>query len=249
MTAPLAWPAPPGELALEADEVHVWRVPLAPPRGALAALARTLDPTEHQRAARFHFERDRAAFTAVRGALRTLAGRYLAHPPERLALGYRDRGKPYLTAPAGAALRFNVSHSGAYGLLAFTRAREVGVDVEQRRALHDLLPLANTSFSPHEYAALCALPAELQTEAFFACWSRKEAFIKATGDGISQLAAFDVSLRPGEPARLLRIAGLPPGQQRWSIHDLPAIPDHAAALVVEGQDARIACWDGASGGA
>ena len=242
MTA--AWQPPPPELALAGADVHVWRVALDPPAEAIAALAHTLSDDERDRAARFHFDRDRIAFTVARGALRTLAGRYLAAPPASLAFGYRERGKPYLTAPGG--LRFNVSHSGQRALLCFARDREVGVDIELRRELSDLLALARTAFSPAEYAALCRLPEAAHPDAFFAYWSRKEAFIKATGEGVAQLAAFDVSLDPGDPARLLRVDGEPPGAPRWSIQDLPATPGYAAALVVECADGaapQLACWD------
>lgn len=246
MTA--AWQPPPAELALAAGDVHVWCVALDPPAGVVAALARTLSDDEQGRAARFHFDRDRVAFTVARGALRTLAGRYLGEPPARLRFGYRERGKPYLTAPPGP-LRFNVSHSGQRALVCFALDREVGVDIELRRELSDLLSLARTAFSPAEYAALCRLPPDARPGAFFTCWSRKEAFIKATGEGVVQLAAFDVNLAPGEPARLLRFDGDPPGAPRWSLHDLPAIPGYAVALAVErttdaATDAlRLACWD------
>jgi 4'-phosphopantetheinyl transferase len=243
---PPAWLPPPAGLALGPDEVHVWRLPLAQPPEQIAILARTLHPDERDRAARFHFDRDRITFTAARGALRTLTGAYTAAPPGGLVFGYQAKGKPYLAAPPGD-IRFNVSHSGAFALLAFTRNREVGVDVERRRPMQDLLSLADVSFSRQEYATFCSLPAHDQTDAFFSCWSRKEAFIKATGEGISQLRDFDVSLRPGEPARLLRVKGVLPMQHRWSMHELPAIPDHAAALVVEARDIghsiRIDCWD------
>jgi 4'-phosphopantetheinyl transferase len=244
------WQPPPAELALATDEVHVWRIALDPPADAVAALARTLSDDELGRAARFHFDRDRVAFTVARGALRTLAGRYLGEPPARLVFGYRERGKPYLTAPPGA-LRFNLSHSGQRALVGFARDRELGVDVELRRELSDLIALAHTAFSPAEYAALCRLPPDAQPNAFFTCWSRKEAVIKATGEGVAQLAAFDVSLAPGEPARLLRFDGDPPGASRWSLHDLPEIPGYAAALAVErtaGAAPRITCWDGSPAG-
>ena len=245
MTA--AWLPPPSDsvldLALGSTDVHVWRVSLAQPPAAVAELARTLSDDERARAARFHFDRDRTAYTIARGTLRTLLGRYLAHPPAQLAFGYRDKGKPYLLAPAGD-LRFNLSHSGQLALLAFGRDRELGVDIEKRRPLSDLVSLARTSFSPNEYAAFLRLPASDQQHAFFACWSRKEAFIKATGEGVSQLADFDVSLAPDEPARLLRVAGEPPGQLRWSLQDLPEITDYAAALVTDAPPPQVSCWDG-----
>jgi 4'-phosphopantetheinyl transferase len=234
------WPAAPDGLALGTGEVHVWRVALAQPSAEVERLGCTLAADERARAARFYFERDRRTFTVVRGALRTLLGGYLGHPSDTLGFGYAAKGKPYLARPPGASLRFNVSHSGDLALLAFTRDRELGVDVEQRRPLADLLSLAETSFSPAEVAALRALPAALHTEAFFACWSRKEAFIKATGEGVSQLAAFDVSLRPGEPARLLQIRGAA-ATSAWSMHELPALDGHAAALVVAGGDVELTC--------
>ncbi|HEU4726932.1 MAG TPA: 4'-phosphopantetheinyl transferase superfamily protein [Kofleriaceae bacterium] len=244
MTAapPSGWRTPPAELALAPGDAHVWRLPLAQPPAPLAVLARTLDPDEQARARRFHFERDRIAYTAARGALRTLAGRYLGVPPGELVFAYQAKGKPHLD-PAASDLCFNVSHSGNFALLAFTRGSEIGVDVERRRPLDDLLSLARISFSAAEYATLCGLPPGHQTDAFFACWSRKEAFIKTTGEGVSQLADFDVSLRPGEPARLLRVKDEPAPPRRWSMHELPEIAGHAAALVVERPEIQIACWD------
>jgi 4'-phosphopantetheinyl transferase len=245
---PSAWLASPAGLVLGPDELHVWRVPLHPPREQIAVLARRLSDDERERAARFHFERDRMAYTAARGALRTLIGRYLAQPPDRLVFGYRAKGKPYLATP-GDALSFNLSHSGEVGLLGFARDREIGIDVEHRRSMDDLRSLARVSFSAQEYATLCSLPPDDQTDAFFSCWARKEAFIKATGEGVSQLADFDVSLRPGEPARLLRVDGEAPGRPRWSMHELPSIAGYAAAVVVEGAAIRIACWEWPPAGA
>jgi 4'-phosphopantetheinyl transferase len=220
----------------------VWRLSLLQPPAQIAILARTLSPDERERAARFYFERDRNAFTVARGALRTLIAIYTGQPPEDLVFGYQTKGKPYLTAPP-SDIRFNISHSGDVALLAFTTSREVGVDVERRRPMQDLLSVAKLSFSPREYTTLCGLPPHDQTDAFFSCWSRKEAFIKVTGEGVSQLADFDVSLRPGEPARLLWVKDVAPGHEPWSMHDLPAIPGYAAALAVKAHDVRIDCWD------
>jgi 4'-phosphopantetheinyl transferase len=220
--------------------VHVWRVPLAPAPAEVDALARTLDTDERQRAARFHFERDRRSFTVARGALRTLLGRYLDTPAPAIQFGYRDKGKPYLISPA-RNLQFNLSHSGSYALIALAWDRELGVDVELRRAIPDLVSLAQASFSPREFAEFCALPLAHHTEAFFTCWSRKEAFIKATGEGVSQLADFDVTLRPGDPAEIRWIRD-EPAPYRWRLLALPAIDDHAAALVVAGHRVDLACW-------
>jgi 4'-phosphopantetheinyl transferase len=240
-----AWLDPPAELALGPRGVHVWRVALVQPPAVVAALSATLSDDERARAARFYFERDRTAYAVARGALRTLCGRYLGRAAASLEFGYRDKGKPYLVATGQSTdehLRFNVSHSGDFALIGLALDREIGVDVERRRAMPDLGSLAQASFSPDEYARFCALPPHDREIAFFLCWSRKEAFIKATGEGVSQLAEFDVSLEPGEPAQLLRVAHEPPGAPRWSLRDLPAIPGYAAALVVDGRDLCVACW-------
>jgi len=238
-----AWLEPPAEVALGAGEVHVWRVALHQPPATVAAFASLLSNDERTRAARFYFDRDRSAYVSARGALRTLAGRYLGRPPAALGFGYQAKGKPYLLAPDGDRLRFNVSHSGEVAVIGFTLGREIGVDVERRRSMSELASLAHTSFSPDEYARFCAIPQHDREVAFFLCWSRKEAFIKATGEGVSQLADFDVSLAPGDPARLLRVAGEPHGEPRWSLDDLPEIPGYAAALAVAGHGLDVACWD------
>jgi 4'-phosphopantetheinyl transferase len=236
------WDAAPDALAVAAGEAHVWRLRLVQPAGELARLGATLSDDERARAARFYFERDRAAFTVVRGALRTLLGGYLGTPPGALVFGYRHKGKPYLEAPLDD-LQFNVSHSGDFALLAFTRGCAIGVDVERRRRLDDLDAMARISFSPDEYAALHRLAPADHAAAFFACWSRKEAFIKVTGEGISQLADFDVTLAPGEPMRLLRVRGVAPDALPWTLHALPEIADHAAALAVEALAIQLRCWD------
>jgi 4'-phosphopantetheinyl transferase len=238
-----SWREPPADLALGAGELHVWRVALDRPAATIAALARVLADDERARAARFHFDRDRHAYTLARGALRTLAGRYLGRPPSALGFGYQARGKPYLLPPDGDRLRFNVSHSGEVAVIGFAREHELGVDVERRRAMQDLESLAHTSFSPDEHARFCALAPPDREAAFFRCWSRKEAFIKATGEGMSQLAAFDVSLEPGQPARLLRVDGEPPGAPRWLLADLPDIPGYAAALAGARHGLDVACWN------
>lgn len=240
------WRRPPPGLALDPGHVHVWRISFTDARAERATLAATLTEDERARAGRFLRDRDRDAFTITRGALRALLARYTGHPLDAIELGFRARGKPYLTTPPGEPVRFNVSHSGDHALLAFARGRELGVDIEQRRPLSDLLPLARLSFSPAEYATLCALPSHDHPTAFYTCWSRKEAFIKATGEGISQLNDFDVTLRPDQPAQILRVAGPPSEHARWSLTDLPAIPDYAAAIVVEGQglDIHAFTWPG-----
>ena len=165
----------------------------------------TLAADEQARAERFHFERDREHFIVARGVLRAILGRYLNRAPERLSFCYGAHGKPALAGEAGAdAIRFNVSHSHGVALYAVTRGREVGIDLERIRFDLAVLEIAERFFSRREVATLRTLPTEAQRQAFFRCWTRKEAYIKARGEGLSlPLDQFDVSLAPGEPAALL----------------------------------------------
>jgi 4'-phosphopantetheinyl transferase len=173
--------------------------------------------------------------------LRAILSCYSGIEPSELRFLYGERDKPRLADETGGKwLRFNVSHSHGRALYAVTRGREVGIDLEHIRPGKDHAALAERFFSPREASTFLALPAELQTEAFYLCWTRKEAYIKARGDGLYlPLNRFDVSLIPGEPAALLRAQD----QERWSLHALTPWPDYAAALVVEGADIRISCWE------
>ena len=226
--------------------MHVWRlwVPVEnndkPAR--LERLATCLTPEEQTRARRFHFDADRHRFAWTRGLLRTLLAYYVDTTPDRIQFGAGAKGKLHL-AP-GHALRFNVSHSHQWAFLALTRDREVGVDVEHHRPLrHDLFGIADRFFAPAEVATLRALPPEAQEAAFFRIWSRKEAYIKATGEGVSAgLDTFEVS--SGEEAAVtLRVYGRPEEDQRWVMRSLSAGPDYAAAICIEGPDATITVRD------
>jgi 4'-phosphopantetheinyl transferase len=246
------WSAAPQSLTLARDEVHVWRVGLNHPGTRVGELRALLSREEGERAARFHFEKDRAHFIVARGVLRTLLGLYLGSPPAELGFVYSPFGKPALAHGSGAhPVRFNVSHSCALALYAFARGREVGVDVEHARADFAGEDIAARFFSAREVAALRAVEPDRRTEAFFNCWTRKEAYIKAIGEGLSHpLDSFAVSLSPGEPAALLHSADAsePP---RWSFRELKPAPGYAAALVVEGHDWRLRRydWQASAGGA
>ena len=218
---------------LQAGDVHVWYVDLAVAAGTVARLAADLSPDERERADRFKLERDRRRFVLARRALRALLGGYLGVPPRELTLVYGAHGKPALGGQH-AALAFNVSHSGDVAVVAAGWSRALGVDVEAWRALPDLAALAARAFAPAERAVLDALAAIDQPAAFFRCWTRKEAFIKATGLGLAQpLGDFVVSLGPGEPARFLDIGGDAAALARWTLHDLTPGEGYAGALVVE----------------
>jgi 4'-phosphopantetheinyl transferase len=236
------WQLPDADLSLPHQEIHVWRAHLDL-QESLTELFATLAPDERERAARFHFQRDRNHFIAARGMLRALLGRYLKRNAAGLSFGYSAYGKPFLADAQAGDLCFNVSHSHGLALFAFARGRELGVDLEFMRAEVIGEQIAERFFSATEVATLRALPASEQVAAFFNCWTRKEAYIKARGEGLSLgLDQFDVSLVPGKPAALLgnRIAA---GEMfRWSMVELAPGADFKAALVAEGRDWLLRCW-------
>ncbi len=223
---------------LTANEIHVWCASLNKP---LSRFNNVLSAGERRRAERFHFEEDRQRFIVRRGILRTFLGYYLNVEPGRLQFCYGKNGKPALADKfGGGAIRFNMSCSKALALYAFTRDTEIGVDIEYIRDLSEMEPIAERFFSARESAAFYTLPESARREAFFNCWTRKEAFLKATGDGLSgPLDGFDVSLVPGEPARLLGINGDARAVSRWSIQDLKPAPGFAAAVAIEGRSWEV----------
>lgn len=238
------WNTPPGKLELTGDEVHVWRASLQAPLARVQHLRTLLAPEETTKADRFYFDRDRNHYIVARGLLRTLLGRYLSMEPEKLCFTYNKYGKPELEFPRiNPPLQFNVSHSHELALLAFSYRRELGVDVEYMRTNIEYEDLARHSFSPNEQAVLLALPSEVKQQAFFNCWTRKEAYIKARGMGLSlDLAIFDVSLVPGEPIALLASREDKREVARWRFYELEPGPGYAGALTVEGQEWALRCW-------
>jgi 4'-phosphopantetheinyl transferase len=238
-----AWVEPAGRPALDADAVHVWRIALAVPDAEQAERAAVLARDEVARAARFHFERDRRRWTAARGAVRAVLAGYAGVPAASLAFRVGPHGKPALDGPAArAGLDFNVSHSGDLALCAVTHERAVGVDVEAIRPDFATGEVARRFFAPAEVAALEALPPAERVEAFFACWTRKEAYIKARGTGIALgLDRFEVSLAPGRPVALLATQDGPVAAARWRLGALAPGEGYAGALVTDGP-ARLACW-------
>jgi 4'-phosphopantetheinyl transferase len=238
------WDAPPAALTLAPDEAHVWRATLDLPPAQIERLAYTLAADERARADRFRFEHLRRHFIAARGILRALLARYLDRDPRAIAFSYGPQGKPDLAVPDGdPALRFNLSHAHGLALYGFTRGREIGIDVEQIRPGVAQEAIAEHFFSPYETATLRALPVPLQGGAFFACWTRKEAYLKARGGGLSlDLAAFDVTLAPDLPAALLQTRDDPAQLARWTLTALDLGPGYAGALVVEGGGWRLRCW-------
>jgi 4'-phosphopantetheinyl transferase len=231
-------------LAPAEDEVQLWRVDLEAVRAEEARWQEVLSSDERNRAARFHFPHDRQRFVASRAWLRTILAGFLEIDARDLRFSYSKKDKPFVgPAHADSGITFNMSHSGGIALYAFARRREIGVDVEQIRSNFDIEPIARRFFSVLEQQQLAALPEESRVDAFFRCWTRKEAYIKAVGDGLSlPLSQFDVSLESWGTNALL--ATRPDSSQagQWMLREVPAGAGYSAALCVRGQDWKLKHW-------
>jgi 4'-phosphopantetheinyl transferase len=213
-------------------EVEVWFVELAASPASAEECAAILSADESERAARFRFPHLRTAFTLSRGILRILLGRYLGIDPDRVRFAYGPRGKPRLAQPE-TPLEFNLAHSGGLAAYAFAVGCEVGVDIEKIRPVSDQDDIVRRFFSREECEEWMGLDPAQRDEAFFRCWTRKEAYIKALGDGLSMpLDSFQVSLRPGAPAALIRAAGDPGAASRWSLWSLEPAEGYAGSLAL-----------------
>jgi 4'-phosphopantetheinyl transferase len=218
--------------ALPADEVHVWYRPLTQDIPNLGSFHDLLSTNEQEKACRYRFDRHRNEFILTRATLRILLASYLEKSPEQFTFAYSAQGKPSL-ANETADLRFNVSHTDGLAALAFARRREIGVDVEKIRPDCDAAKLAERFFSASEREYIVPLSGHALDEAFFHCWTRKEAFIKAKGGGLSiPLDQFDVSIAEGKPAALLATRPDPAEARRWQLHNLPVQSGYAAALAI-----------------
>ena len=219
------------------DELHVWRAGLDLTEEELAPLACLLSSDERSRAAQFHFERDRRRFTAGRGVLRSILATYIGCAADEVKFDYGVRGKPGL---AGASLQFNLAHSEGLVVIGLSCSGRLGVDVERIRPLADILEIASCCFSPRERQAIAVLPPEDRLLGFFTCWIRKEAYLKATGDGIATaLDSFEVPVTPGSPPKLLNMEGVPNEVARWSFSDLPLDADYLGVVAYEGKIKRL----------
>jgi 4'-phosphopantetheinyl transferase len=237
------WQAPPESFELGAAQLHVFRADLDRAEPVLGRLESWLSEDEIARADRFALPKVRKRFVAGRGLLRVVLARYLETDPSTLAFCYGPQGKPALEGPR-QPLSFNLSHSAHMVVCAVSRSGELGIDVEHVRPAVDSEAIARRFFSPRETAALLALPPAARPEAFFACWTRKEAYLKAKGGGLTiPLASFDVSLAPGEPVALLRAAD-PDETRRWALHALAPAKDFVAALAVDRhvEELRLFSW-------
>lgn len=241
------WPSRPGKLSLPTTCVDVWLGSLEQPPEVVESLRDPLSTDERARADRFHFEKDRRHFIVARGGLRKLLGSYLGIAPNVIRFDYADHGKPRLAVALRQQLpqlKFNLAHSGGLAVYAFTTLGEIGVDLE--RIKPELIgdDIARRFFSAAEVASLDRLDAQARALAFFTCWTRKEAFIKAKGMGLTlALDQFDVSLSPGEPAALLGTRWNENEAARWSLRALEIGTGYVGAVALEAHDWRLNCWE------
>ena len=246
VTSALAgWDAPPEGLSLGEGEVHVWRAALDLDQEEMRRLWQTLSADESARARRFHFPLHRRRFVAGRGLLRAILARYLHRDPIQLCFRDSPHGKPELTAGCGSSgIQFNLSHTQEIALYAVALNRRVGIDVEHVSGFSSFKDeISERFFSPSEAATLRALPPYARPRAFFSCWTRKEAYLKATGEGLAvPLDQFEVSLMPGEPAELLSIPWDSEEAAQWSLCELHPGLDLVGTLCVEGQRWQPKCW-------
>lgn len=223
------------------SEVHVWALPLDAPQHVVERLSPALSDDERTRADRFVFERDRRRFVAARGWLRAVLGQCLGVDAGEVRFEYSAAGKPSIAPrPNQRPLHFNLSHSEELAVVAVTPLAPLGVDVERVRPLDDADALVARFFSRNEHRAFSALPADQRPPAFFALWTRKEALLKATGEGLGQpLSLVEVSFLPSEPARVIAIAGSGDRAASWRLEHLSPRAGYAGAVAIERTDAQL----------
>jgi 4'-phosphopantetheinyl transferase len=240
MSETVLWSPTTARTELSSNEVHIWRAFLDIDSAIRQRLVALLSNQERERASRYFFARDRNRFTVARAILRQLLGRYLGERPQDVVLETLSYGKPILASTARVPnLHFNVSHSHEFALFAFCLEHEVGIDIEKIRPQVAFEGIDSHYFSTKERAELETLSRDLRPEGLFLCWTRKEAYVKARGEGLKiPLEGFSVSLTPGQPV-VLRSSD----EQRWSVYSLVPTPGFAAALVAEGRDHRLQFWE------
>ena len=226
-------------VAIRPSEIHVWRASLD--LCHFRQYEQILSTDELDRAARFRFNRDHRRFTAARLFLRSTLAAYLHLPPREVRFGYRVHGKPFLDEACNRDnLTFNLSHSHELAVMAVAREREIGIDIEYRRPGSGSDTLAERFFSDDEVREIRSLPAEFQERAFFACWTRKEAYIKARGEGLSiPLDQFVVSTCPGQQTALLSTAHDQSALLHWTVCELEIEDGYEAALAFEAPEKTV----------
>lgn len=240
------WPPPPDVLRLAGHEIHVWASSLRVSSDVLTDLMATLSPLEKERAGKFCFDLHRNRFIAGHGLLRTILGRYLQTSPSKLNFIYSPEGKPVLEQKfEGAKLHFNLADTEDLMLFAVTHVGPVGVDIEHIRPVEEMDNLVARFFSQRENELFQKVPPGGKLTAFFNLWTRKEALLKATGEGITcSLNLVEVSFLPDEPARVLAISGDSEKAASWSLHALSPAPGFVGCVAVQARNTNLRCWNG-----
>ncbi|MDJ0615580.1 MAG: 4'-phosphopantetheinyl transferase superfamily protein [Calothrix sp. MO_192.B10] len=230
------WIPVPTDLTLLPDDVHVWRIDLDLPESRLEELRQTLCDDEITRADRFYQKLHRHRFIAGRGILRSILANYLGIEPSQVQFEYEPLGKPVLAEAHGDNRPcFNLSHSQGLGLCAVSCDRPLGVDLEYIRPMSDLLSLAKQFFAPSEYDLIQSLPPQQKKEIFFRYWTCKEAYLKATGVGLSKLREIEITLSPRDSAQLKNISD-------WNLVEIKPGDNFAAAVAINGFGWEIKYW-------
>jgi 4'-phosphopantetheinyl transferase len=232
-----------GELEINDQEVHLWFGSCEDLYPQLSKISGTLSETERMRADKYKFPKDRYRCIIRNGVLRILISFYLSIGPEKIRFNTNQYGKPSIeNRHRDILLNFNLSHSNEMVLFAFTLGRRIGVDIEYMKPLKDMNSVIESNFSSNENVELAALPINKREAAFYHCWTQKEAFVKALGEGLSRgLDQFDVSVLPDAPAALKRTAWDQGEAGRWSLTAIHSFPGYAAALAVEGSGYVLQC--------
>ncbi|HEY0069552.1 MAG TPA: 4'-phosphopantetheinyl transferase superfamily protein [Chloroflexia bacterium] len=235
------WSPGPAAPTLSGNAIHVWRASLNPPEDYLQRLARTLSEDERDRSGRFYFEEDRRRFIVGRGVLREMLGRYLAVGPHELQFRYGPYGKPELAGDE--ALSFSVSHARHFALYAFTWGCKVGIDIEYIRPTDHMELIIERHFTAREKAVLQSLSGSRKLEAFFVCWTSKEAYLKANGRGLTQaLESIDVALHPTEDTRMFSVNEASFDAASWSLQTIRPAVDYIGALAVARRGGEVSYW-------
>lgn len=236
-------PNPPRQPKLSHSEVHLWLADLDQPESRPGATMKGLSAGDRERARGFRFARDRDRFLAARAVLRAILARYLGVGPEGLRFRYGAAGKPELEGFDGEGLQFNLAHSEGVALYAVARGRRVGVDLERLRRIPDAEQVGRVFLSRREMASLASMPREGRSRDLLRYWTAKEAYLKATGEGLSRSPeGVELSFVPGQGVRILSVDGDEGAASRWRLLEFSPEEGWLAALAVEGHDWRLGRW-------
>lgn len=240
----LRWDLPPDDRRLDGADVHVWAASLDVPNEKLSSYEQTLSSDERSRAAQFKFDHHRKRFITGRGILREILSSYVEVEPVQLKLYHSALGKPSLAGlPENCMLQFNLAHSSNLLLIAITRVCAIGIDVEWIQSITDIETVGRHFFSADEAQRLMALPEDERVLAFYKVFVRKEAYLKATGAGLSDIMRqIEVSYLPHEPTRIVSICGGTQAAARWTLMELAPASGFTGAVAAEAKNLRFLLW-------